>query len=202
MSYPTKSEINQQSKKDNDVIVLNIYNSNKEYNENENNETNQTEANLKIEDNIRNYPAPKPNSIINNNNNNIVFYDNTRQNPYPYSENRGVYAKDDNDHVNKNKFSKSFNPYKINDLSRNKNNINDVNFNKQNQNQLSNENIMIKPKENSLKDKKKKTNPFAFNNIGLFILCLFIFPPCSCLLCYFLFKKRKMEKEEEKKNNN
>ena len=200
MSYPTKSEINQQSKKDNDVIVLNIYNSNKEYNENENNETNQTEANLKIEDNIRNYPASKPNNIINNNNNNIVFYDNTRQNQYPYSENRGVYSKDD--HVNKNKFSKSFNPYKINDLSRNKNNINDVKFNEQNQNQLSNENIMIKPKENSIKFKKKKPNPFSFENLFLLRVFCIAFLPCACIWCCYLCYKRKKQKEEEEKNNN
>ena len=90
-NLPTESEIYGKSKNDNDGIVLNIYNKPAQNNEesNENSEINQTEANLKLEDNYYNNLDNNPMALQNNK---FTIYDNTRENPspYPLSENRGI----------------------------------------------------------------------------------------------------------------
>ena len=94
MSLPTKSElygyhnkgnIYGNSTNNNDCIVLNIYkNENSTTHEDSSTNFNETEANLKL-DYIYNNQITK--KSVMQRPNNFVIYDNTRDNPYPLSEN-------------------------------------------------------------------------------------------------------------------
>ena len=117
--YPTESQIEQQCKKNDDVIVLNIHNKKiNDYIEDSSSLENETNANLKLDDKYNNNFIDQTPSYNNTNNinNNVVFFDNTRQIPYPYSEYRAKIIYDTPS--NKNKFSKSFSPNNLDDLSR------------------------------------------------------------------------------------
>ena len=192
---PTESQINQQSKNNGDVLVLNIHNKQIDiFNEDTIFEENQTGANLQKDDKYSNNYRDDSQ----NNNNNIVFFENTRQNPYPFSENRGNKIAETP--ANKNRFSRSFNPYIIDDFSKkerekvSEQTVNVLNQN-QNQYQLSKDNIITQPKV-VFKPKEKQVNYFSFKNITLFIVLTLIFPIAGCLYCFLLCYKNGKNVEE------
>ena len=198
--YPTQSQIEQQCKKNDDVIVLNIHNKKiNDYIEDSSSLENETNANLKLDNKYNNNFIDQTPSYNNTNNinNNVVFFDNTRQIPYPYSEYRAkiIYDKPSN----KNKFSKSFNPNNLDDLSRKEREKMNIKPDVQNQYQLSKEKIITQPKVN-FKPEKKKTKIFSFKNICLFIVLTAIFPVFGILYCCFIISKRNSENQNANEN--
>ena len=221
--YPTESQINQKSKKDNDCIVLNIHNNKLPF------ETSlasaappfyKTETKLKIDEKL---DDKKPDKSLPRNNRNIandfIYYDNTRENQKnnnnnPYSEKRGKNIKEEQPIYNKkNKYSKSFNPYKINEIIEEKSEKSDKDENTKEKiipeqnNAIKIENIKkkVKPKKNCCCLCLKREIKY----IPIFILCILtsIISPCTC--CCFLgfiinkrIEDRKKEEEEEKEKNN
>ena len=202
MSYvqdlPTKSEIyNYKSQKNDDVIVMNIHNVQKERNDSSITDANQTEANLKLGENYNNNNNNNINIDYNppNKNDNIIFYDNTRENQYqyPFSENRGanqvgnMYL-----YQNNNNFAKSYNSYKIQDFPRKEIETNMLKFNEQNKEQLPKENINLPPKTNLIEPKKK--NIWSCTNICICIFLTIIFPFLGIIFCIILNNKKNKSK--------
>ncbi len=184
-NLPTESEIKKyQSKKNDDIIVMDIYNGIKEKNDDSTTDANQTEANLKLDDN---YNYNNGNIIINynppNKNNNIVFFDNTRENPYPFSENRGINKLNDMPpQQTKNKFAKSLNPFKKHDFPKKEIETNKLKSNEENKKQLSKEKINVDLKSSTSSSKKKSV--FTCGTIFACIFYTLIFPPCGIIyLC-------------------
>ena len=125
--YPNlsnKSELYNQSQNKEDFITLNIYNPPKEIDEDSIYDNNRTEAILNIGDN---YDINKKDNSIDDLRKKAKYLDNTRENPYPFSENRGVNQPPPPViNNNKNNYSKSLNPYfqdKINNIKYNLNNV-------------------------------------------------------------------------------
>ena len=152
-----KTEVYNQSQNKEDFITLNIYNPPKETNEDSIYDNNRTEANLNLGDNYVNH---KKEDSIDDLRKKAKYLDNTRENPYPLSENRGVNQPPP-PAINKdnNNYSKSQNPY-FQDKINNKYNLNNVPISTENEFKKENNNIQIikDPKYigNQMPEKEKK----------------------------------------------
>ena len=182
INLPTKSEINGNKENENEVITLNIYNNYNDYKDTIDN-INQTEEKLYIKDNYNNLIKP---------NNNIIYYDNVREKPnnHPISENRGIKSTIP---FNKNKYSKSVNPYEINDNLKINNKLytNNNNSNKTNKNYIKNEGtkrpIIYRPKKKEpiiyhSRPKHEYDKCIIICCLGTFLF--FLFPPIGILYCW------------------
>ena len=219
--YPTESQINPKSKKDNDCIVLNIHNKKLPF------ETslasaappiNKIETKLKIDEK---FDDKKPDKLISKKNgniaNNYIYYDNTRENQKeknnnPYTEKRGKIIKEEEPINKKNiKVSKSFNPKKINEIIEEKSDK-DENTKEQiipeQNNAIKIEKII---KKDELKPKKKNCSCVCVKReikyILSFICCILVSIISPCTSCCFLMliitkRKEEMQKEKEKEKNN
>jgi hypothetical protein len=214
--YPTESQINQKSKKDNDCIVLNIHNKKLPFEASLASAAppfNMTETKLKIDEKL---DDKKPDKSLHGNNRNIandfIYYDNTRENQKknnnPYTEKRGKNIKEEESiHNKKNKYSKSFNPTKINEIIEEKSdkdeNTKEQIIPKQND-AIKIENIIEKDEP---KPKEKNCCSFCLKRkmkyILMFICCILtsIVSPCTCC-CFLAAIIEKMKEDREKENNN
>lgn len=192
-NLPTESEIYGNSKKDKDVIVLNIYNKQQQNDEESNAslDNNQTEANLKLDDNYYNKLANNPMPLQNNN---FVIYDNTRDNPnpYPFSENRGV-QRPAPPIQNQNNYWKSVNPQVINDKMTNDQNYGKININSFETQGINTDKKKIniaRPNKNYYEIREKKYKIKTPTHICIFCLLLFFLPPFAAVYCCFLCQKK------------
>ena len=214
--YPTESQINQKSKKDNDYIVLNIHNNKIPFEESLASAAPpfyKTETKLKVDEK---FDDKKPDKSKPRNNRNLgkkfIYYDNTRENQEknnnnPYTEKRGENINEEEPIYNKkNKFSKSFNPTKINEIIEEKS---DKDENTKDQIIHDQKDAIIKKDEP--KPKKKNCCCVCLKReikyIPLFIICILtsIVSPftCCCFLSLIIRKRKEdIEKEKEKEKNN
>ena len=159
----------------------------------------------------------KPDKSKPRNNRNIgkkfIYYDNTRENQEknnnnPYTEKRGENINEEEPIYNKkNKFSKSFNPTKINEIIEEKSdkdeNTKEQIIPKQND-AIKIENIIEKDEP---KPKEKNCCSFCLKRkmkyILMFICCILtsIVSPCTCC-CFLAAIIEKMKEDREKENNN
>ena len=194
------SELYNQSKNKEDFITLNIYNLPKGINENSIYDNNQTEANLIIGNNNA---LNKKDDCIDDLRKKAKYLDNTRENPTPLSENRGVNQLTPQIlNINKNNYSKSLNP---SFQDKNKEYLNDVPISTQKELKEENNNIQTIKYSNdyrnqiskkNMEDKKmKKSIPCGHICCVFYYLCT---PFAICLLLFQCCSK----KENNNKNEN
>ena len=200
-NLPTESEIYGKSKNDNDGIVLNIYNKPAQNNEesNENSEINQTEANLKLEDNYYNNLDNNPMALQNNK---FTIYDNTRENPspYPLSENRGIQYPAPPVQNQRNYYN-SVNPNFVNDGKDKSIKFGNDNINRNlNSNQELNKNQLIGIKHEHIYkiEKEKKYKIMTPGNVCIFLILTFLCFPLGIIFCVYISKKKSLYKVRER----
>ena len=189
-NLPIKSELYNQSKNKEDFVTLNIYNQTKEVIEDSNYDNNQTEANLNVGNNN---PINKKDDPLDNLRKNAMHLDNTRQNPYPFSENRGVNKYSAAPPIlnkEKNNFSKSMNPYFQDKNINIKDNLNNVPISTEKEIKQENHNIQTVKYEKYLekqnKEPKKKKTIIWGLTLSQLILCMvmsFVLWPVYIIVC-------------------
>jgi len=177
-NLPIKSELYNQSKNKKDFITLNIYNQPKEIDEDSNYDNNQTEANLNV-GNIE--PINKKDDPLDDLRKKTMYLDNTRENPYPFSENRGVNQYSPAPPIlnkEKNNYSKSMNPYFQDKNINIKYNLNNVPISTETKIKEENNNIQTIKYVKNLKNQNKKPKKKKTKICGL--------TPCQILGCIFM----------------
>ena len=197
----TNSELYNQSKNKEDFITLNIYNLPKGINENSIYDNNQTEANLIIGNNNA---LNKKDDCIDDLRKKAKYLDNTRENPTPLSENRGVNQLTPQIlNINKNNYSKSLNP---SFQDKNKEYLNDVPISTQKELKEENNNIQTIKYSNDYRNqisKKKYGRQSMKNSIPCNICCVlyYIFTPFAiCILLIQCCSKKENNNKNENEN--
>ena len=178
----TNSELYNQSKNKEDFITLNIYNLPKGINENSIYDNNQTEANLIIGNNNA---LNKKDDCIDDLRKKAKYLDNTRENPTPLSENRGVNQLTPQIlNINKNNYSKSLNP---SFQDKNKEYLNDVPISTQKELKEENNNIQTIKYSNDNRNQifKKNMEDKKTKKISKCGICCILFYSCYPI-CYLL----------------
>ena len=195
-----KTEVYNQSQNKEDFITLNIYNPPKPINEDSIMDNNLTEANLNVGDNYANH---KKEDSIDDFRKKAMNLDNTRQNPYPFSENKGVNQPPpptiNKDNYN---YSKSVNPYFQDNINNNKYNLNNAPISAENDNKKVNNNVQIIKNPNYIenqmpKKEEKKKCPCSTCEICIIVFLLCLFWPLGVIYAYILCQ-RKHKKNENK----